>query len=135
MSQTRSKKFDDARATSRRRAVELAKNDFRLLRDLIRVREARGLSQKDVAEALGITQQAVSKFERLDADPRLSTIRQYAHAVGALVAHAVEADNGQRIDGGWRIVRFTLPQPSLEPVKRRSYHTAAPAKADYAVAA
>ena len=55
---------------SRLRAQELAKNDYLLLRDLIQLRIDSGLTQKDIAEKLGISQQAISKFEKLDSDPR-----------------------------------------------------------------
>ena len=126
----------DDRTLQRRRAVELAKNDYRLLRDLIRVRNERGFTQQDVADLLGVSQQAISKFERLDADPRLSTIRQYAHAVGALVAHAVEVDNGQFSEGTqWRMVSFTLPQPTRETSSTQTYAARGPKCTDYAVAA
>jgi transcriptional regulator with XRE-family HTH domain len=97
-----------SKVLSKLRAKELAKNDYLLVRDLIQLRIDSELSQKDVAEKLGISQQAVSKFEKLDADPRLSTIRLYAHAIGALVAHVVEKDNGQLLSmgDGWVRARF-----------------------------
>jgi len=100
---------------SQRRAVALAKNDYRLLFDLQRLRVAQGLSQKDVAKLLGITQQAVSKFENLDSDPRLSTIRQYAHAIGALVAHTVDQDTGQlEVGTEWRAIALNLNPETFE---------------------
>lgn len=76
------------------RAKFLAKADYDLVFDLVRLREKSGLSQTDVAERLGISQQAVSKFERMESDPRLSTIRSYAHAIEALVSHDVTKDVG-----------------------------------------
>lgn len=81
--------------SSQRRATELAKADYRLLSSLIRVRKDLSLSQQEVADRLGVTQPTVAAFERLDADPKLSTIRRYAHAVGAIVTHSVEIDQGQ----------------------------------------
>ena len=71
------------------RAKRLARNDNAMLRELVQTRRRCGLTQTDVAEALGISQQAVSQFERLESDPRLSTIRQYANVVGVLVDHGV----------------------------------------------
>lgn len=53
------------------------------------------MTQKDVAELLGISQQAVQKFESYDSDPKMSTLARYANAVGALVTHSVEPDVGQ----------------------------------------
>jgi transcriptional regulator with XRE-family HTH domain len=104
------------------RAKALAKNDYKLLADLVQVRKSRGLSQSDIAERLGISQQAVSKLESYDSDPRLSTVRRYALAVEALVAHAVEADNGQLADGAtWMSTTFTTAmRPSKTYVTARA---------------
>lgn len=76
------------------RAKFLTESDYDLVFNLVRLREKSGLSQSDVAERLGISQQAVSKFERMESDPRLSTIRSYAHAIEALVSHVVIRDDG-----------------------------------------
>lgn len=62
---------------------------------MIGLRERAGLSQTEVGALIGISQQAVNKFERYDADPKLSTIRRYANAVGAIVEHHVTLDIGQ----------------------------------------
>lgn len=86
-------------SNSRLRARHLASQDRELRFELIRLREKAGLTQKDVAQRLGVSPQAVSKFERIDADPRLSTIRRYAHAIEAVITHKVEADEGQLVDG------------------------------------
>jgi transcriptional regulator with XRE-family HTH domain len=43
-----------------------------------------------VADRMGRDKAAVSNFERLSADPHLSTIRRYAAAIGAMVTHTVE---------------------------------------------
>lgn len=75
-----------------RRATQLAHNDYQLIADLIEQRRAAGMTQQDVATLLGITQPAVAKFERYDSDPKLSTVRRYAHAIGAIVSHDVRAD-------------------------------------------
>lgn len=82
---------------SRLRARHLVEQDRELRFELVRLREASGVSRQDVALRLGISRQAVAKFERLDADPRLSTIRRYAHAIGAVVSHSVEKDEGQLV--------------------------------------
>lgn len=77
----------------RERAQALAAADRHLKSQLIRAREQRGLSQRQVAERMGVTQQAVNKFERYDSDPKLSTLRRYANAVGAVVTHDVTLDS------------------------------------------
>lgn len=80
------------------RANLLAENDQALMDALVRVRIKRGMTQAQVAEAMGIKQPTVADFEAHDSNPTLSRIRRYAHAVGALVAHKVEMDSGQLLD-------------------------------------
>lgn len=81
----------------RARAKVLAREHRTMRSELTLLRREAGLSQGDVAERMGVTQQAVSKFERYDSDPKLSTVRRYANAVGALVEHRVERDQGQSV--------------------------------------
>ena len=54
----------------------------RVLATLRRARAARGLTQQDVAEAMGTTQSAVARLEAGRISPRLETIESYAAAVG-----------------------------------------------------
>jgi transcriptional regulator with XRE-family HTH domain len=54
-------------------------HDFRMA--MIDYRERSGLTQKDVAERLGITQSAVSQFESFGGNPRVMTIIAYAQAL------------------------------------------------------
>ena len=75
-----------------KRAIALAEQDHQLLRSLVALRQSLKLSQRDVADRLGITQPTVADFERYDSDPKLSTIRRYAQVVGLLVTHRVEVD-------------------------------------------
>jgi DNA-binding XRE family transcriptional regulator len=71
------------------RATDLAESDEALMYALVAARRAAGLSQRAVADFLGIKQPTVARFERHDSDPRLSTIRRYALAIGAHVHHDV----------------------------------------------
>lgn len=88
--------LDSARTSAdHQRAKILARNDYKLRRDLVQARRDAGLSQPDVAERMGISQQAVSKLERYDSDPKLSTLRRYAHAVEAVVEHKVISKSDQ----------------------------------------
>lgn len=70
-------------------ATALAEADEEMLYALIEFRHTAGLRQRDVARSLGIAQSSVAAFERHDNDPRLSTIRRYALAVGASIEHTV----------------------------------------------
>ncbi|MBD8101305.1 helix-turn-helix domain-containing protein [Plantibacter sp. CFBP 8775] len=121
--------LDAARSSiHHQRSRLLAKNDFKYLRDLVSARRAAGLSQEDVAERMGVSQQAISKIERYDSDPKLSTLRRYAHAVEAVVEHQVSPVTEQTI---WRgaTPRFVLSGAS-EP--QRTY--IAPKRTDFALA-
>jgi transcriptional regulator with XRE-family HTH domain len=71
---------------------ELAREDQHLLARLVEIRKERGLSQEDVAEALGLSQATISAFERVGNDPHLSTVRRYCRAIGVMVRHYVDED-------------------------------------------
>jgi DNA-binding XRE family transcriptional regulator len=70
-----------------RRGAELAYEDQHWLASLVRVRRASTLTQKEIAERMQTSQEAVSRLEKLGNDPRLSTIRRYALAVGIGYRH------------------------------------------------
>lgn len=46
-------------------------------------------TQQQIADLMGITQAAVARIEAANRDPRLSTLRRYAVAVGKVVRHTV----------------------------------------------
>ncbi|QDP44161.1 helix-turn-helix DNA binding domain protein [Gordonia phage JuJu] len=79
---------------------ELAEADDQLLEDLVQLRKDKGLTQAMVAARMGRDKAAVSNFERLSADPHLSTVRRYAAAIGARVSHQVtdsESDSASTV--------------------------------------
>lgn len=79
----------DSEDPTQRLALELVDSDDRLMRRLVECRQQQGLTQSEVGRRMGVTQPAVAAFERPDADPKLSTIRRYALAIGVMVKHAV----------------------------------------------
>lgn len=99
----------------RARAKLLAREHRQMRAKLIGLRERSGLTQAEVGELIGISQQAINKFERYDADPKLSTIRQYANAVGAIIEHHVTLDIGQSVlaaaPSPWESVGTVNPGP------------------------
>ncbi|MGB3413386.1 MAG: helix-turn-helix transcriptional regulator [Microbacteriaceae bacterium] len=119
----------------RRRSTFLAKNDYNFRRSLILAREERGLSQKDVGDKLGISQQAVAKFESMEADPKLSTIRQYANAVQALYIHTVVLDTGQFTLEDDLLATYRLFYSSVSEDDRETYLVSPPTRASFAIAA
>lgn len=78
----------------------LAEDHERLLEKLIALRREHHLTQAEVAGRMAVTQPAVAQFEQHDANPRLSTVRRYALAVGAVLATDVIDDTA-------------MPAPSL----------------------
>lgn len=80
-----------------RRSKFLAAADHEFIRALVSWRERRGLKQDEIAERMGVSQQAVSKFERYDGDPKLSTIRRYANALSLVVSHEIADDEGEKV--------------------------------------
>lgn len=84
-------------ALVRARAKVLAREDRELKAELIRIRQESGLTQKQLAVLMGVTQQAVQKLERYDSDPKSSTMRRYANALGAFYEHRVQKDQGQSL--------------------------------------
>lgn len=87
-----------ADSPSQRRADFLVESDAGLLRDLIALRKSLGLTQAEVAATMGVTQPTVAAFEAYDNDPKLSSVRRYAHSIGALVIHRVDRDRGGMYD-------------------------------------
>lgn len=81
----------------RARAKVLAREDRELKAELIRIRQESGLTQKELADIMGVTQQAIHKLERYDSDPKASTLRRYANALGAFYEHQVHKDQGQSV--------------------------------------
>lgn len=61
------------------RAFEASK----MRNELVRMRHRAKLSQREIAKRLGVSQPRVAEIESMDNDPRLSTLIEYARAVGA----------------------------------------------------
>jgi DNA-binding XRE family transcriptional regulator len=92
----KTKRFRDLAAPvyadpERRARVEETREILTGLR-LAELRAERGLTQVQLAERLGMTQENVSRIERAE-DTQLSTIRRYIEALGgSLQLHAVFED-------------------------------------------
>lgn len=79
-----------------RARLEVAEAAIDIAMFLHDARESRGLSQTVAAQRAGLHQQAVSRFERPNANPRLETIRTYLDALGfGLELTAVDNQAGQ----------------------------------------
>lgn len=83
----------DASDPALERATRNAEENFKLIAELVSARKAKGLKQSEVGAMLGVSQATVAAFERSSNDPKLSTIRKYANAIGVVVAHQVILSN------------------------------------------
>ena len=100
---------------SHRLARLLADEDAGLVDALVMLRKRSGKSQSDVAAAMGVSQSAVARIESGDRDPHLSTLRRYAHAVGAQVTHtAVPYVHVQTTDEGLAPLPVEVRRQMLE---------------------
>ncbi|MBI0089137.1 helix-turn-helix transcriptional regulator [Bifidobacterium sp. W8113] len=78
------------------RARKQIRLDGQLVEQLKTIREQQGVSQEDLAFRMGITQPAVSSIESGNTDPKLGTLRRYANALGCVISHHVEPDDGSQ---------------------------------------
>lgn len=78
-------------------AREMTKGDRRLVDKLIEIRQ-RNITQKEMAALMGVSQSAIAKFENGRRDPRLSTIRRYALALGVIVRHTIPGEDCTEVD-------------------------------------
>jgi transcriptional regulator with XRE-family HTH domain len=70
-------------------ASQLLEAENHLMSSLKALRKKRGISQAVVAQRMGVTQPAVAAFEHYDSNPRMSSIRRYALAIGAELSMTV----------------------------------------------
>lgn len=63
-----------------------------LIDELVAIRKQANLRQEDVAAKMQTFQPSISDFERLGADPHISTIQRYARAVGARLRLELERE-------------------------------------------
>src|SRR5438876_2403058 len=70
-----------------RKLIDAAVDRRELLRQLVRRREALGLSQRDLAAKMGTSQPAIARLESGEVDARGSTIERFAAAVGRRVEY------------------------------------------------
>lgn len=82
------------------RAARIAhvKAAYDAIERLAQVRQARGMTQEQVASALSVSQENVSRIERQD-DLHVSTVVRYVSALGGrIVLEAVFEDDQERVD-------------------------------------
>lgn len=90
--------YDSWRETQNFNEKEIASGVQDLYREILEfqlreIREMKSLTQAQLANQLGVTQNRISKFERVDLEKaELQTIRAYIHALGGKLKLVVELD-------------------------------------------
>lgn len=102
----------------RQRAVLLADDQLDLMARLIELRKEHSLSQQEIADRMGVSQPAISELERYDANPTFSTLRRYAHAIGARISSRViddcaTAGNWANVDSVSRSLTASKSRPTI----------------------
>ena len=64
-------------------AVDLRDLEESLMRELVKLRKKRKISQQPIAEAIGVSQVRVSQMENLKGGVTLESVLIYARAIGA----------------------------------------------------
>lgn len=101
----------DPQDPEQRLADDLTSADYEWMDQLVALRKRRNITQAQVAERMGLASQSVvSDIENLNTDPKLSTLRRYALAVGATVRHVARLAEVQ--------VRVVSSPPSIEEPSR-----------------
>jgi len=86
------KRSPESRARIEARAAEIRQEIT-----LAKLREELAVSQTHLAEVLGVKQPSVAKIEKVDNDPKLSTLRRYIAGLGGELALDVRLPDGKRI--------------------------------------
>ena len=81
---------------SQARIQEIA-DELLLANQLYRIREELEISQKQLAEALGIKQPSLSAIENRGNDLKISTMKKYVEAIGGKLRIDVELPTGKHI--------------------------------------
>ena len=71
---------------SLREAYDAATDEYEFLRQLAVIRNELGFTQQDVAKRAGMTQQMVSRIEKVDNSPTLRNFMRYIRGMGLQIA-------------------------------------------------
>ena len=73
-----------------RLGIDLARSELNLVRQLVAVRQRRGLKPAELARRMGVDRSVVTRFESGGTNPTMATISRYAEVVGAMIHYTVE---------------------------------------------
>ena len=95
-------------------SIELIDLKYKVIKALYNFRKANKLSQKDFAEKIGVQQQAISRFEKGEIDPRLSFIEKVLQGINSEIL--VENKSYIKMN---RTLEFKSKTKKVEPTKYR----------------
>mgnify|MGYP003137647202 CR=1 FL=1 len=75
--------------------IDIKEDDALLEIHLADIRKILGITQNQMAEALGVTQPTIAGMEKLGQDIKLSTLKKYTEAVDCKINFDVELPNGE----------------------------------------
>ena len=78
--------------------IQKMADELRLQTQLYLIREELEISQKELAEILGINQPSLSAIENRGHDLKISTIKKYVEAMGGKLRIDVELPTGKHIE-------------------------------------
>lgn len=79
--------------------------------NLKKVRKAKGLTQKGLAELVGTTQQNIANYENDYRVPKISTIQLYADSLGVPLSELLPFEEGLSL---WKAEKKDFPMTSKE---------------------
>lgn len=91
------KKLLEKRSPESRARIAARTTEIRQEITLAKLREELHFSQTQLAAALGVSQPSVVKIEKVENDPKLSTLKRYITALGGELALDVTLPDGKRI--------------------------------------
>ncbi len=86
--------LNDAFSASERADIQQMADEMILETGLQLLREELELSQKTVAEAMGVKQPRITQIEQAEADQRLISIKRYIEAMGGKLSLLIEMPDG-----------------------------------------
>ena len=73
-----------------RKAYDSLEVEYQILSDMVRLRNKKKITQKELAKKIGTTQSALSRFEMGDINPSLDFLKKVASALGTKLVVRLE---------------------------------------------
>lgn len=91
------KEMMDKRSPESQERIKALAAEMRFETELYRIREELDLSQKQIADALGIKQPSVAALERRGNEMKIETLKRYVESMGGKLRLDIELPNGRHV--------------------------------------